>query len=45
MKNINTYILIVIVSLVMVIATAFLMTAADEPVRQAGCTCPSSSVP
>ena len=36
MKNINTYILIVIVSLVMVIATAFLMTAADEPVRQAG---------
>ena len=36
MKNINTYILIVIVSLVMVIATAFLMTAADEPIRQAG---------
>ena len=36
MKNINTYILIVIVSLVMVVATAFLMTAADEPVRQAG---------
>ena len=36
MKNINTYILIVIVSLVMVVATAFLM-----PV----CTCPSSSVP
>ena len=36
MKNINTYILIVIVSLAMVIATAFLMTAADEPVRQAG---------
>lgn len=35
MKNINTYILIVIVSLVMVVA-AFLMTAADEPVRQAG---------
>ena len=36
MKNINTYILIVIVSLVMVVTTAFLMTAADEPVRQAG---------
>lgn len=36
MKNINTYILIVIVSLVMVVATAFLMTAADEPVRQTG---------
>ena len=36
MKNINTYILIVIVSLVMVVATAFLMTAADEPIRQAG---------
>lgn len=36
MKNINTYILIVIVSLVMVVATAFLMTAADGPVRQAG---------
>ena len=36
MKTIKTYILIVIVSLVMVIATAFLMTAADEPVRQAG---------
>ena len=34
MKNINTYILIVIVSLVMVAATAFLMTA--EPVRRAG---------
>ena len=36
MKNINLYILTTIVSLVMVIATAFLMTAADEPVRQAG---------
>lgn len=36
MKNINTYILTAIVSLVMVVATAFLMTAADEPVRQAG---------
>lgn len=36
MKNINLYILTAIVSLVMVIATAFLMTAADAPVRQAG---------
>ena len=36
MKNINVYILTAIVSLVMVVATAFLMTAADEPVRQAG---------
>ena len=36
MKNINLYILTTIVSLVMVIATAFLMTAADAPIRQAG---------
>ena len=36
MKNINLYILTAIVSLVMVIATAFLMTAADAPIRQAG---------
>ena len=36
MKNINTYILVVIVSLVMVVATAYQKTAADEPVRQAG---------
>ena len=36
MKNINIYILTAVVSLVMVVATAFLMTAADEPVRQAG---------
>jgi hypothetical protein len=36
MKNINIYILTAIVSLIMVVATAFLMTAADEPVRQAG---------
>mgnify|MGYP004481148319 CR=1 FL=1 len=36
MKNINAYILTAIVSLVMVVATAFLMTAADEPIRQAG---------
>ncbi len=36
MKNINAYILTAIVSLVLVVATAFLMTAADEPIRQAG---------
>lgn len=36
MKNINTYILAAVVSLVLVVATSFLMTAADEPVRQAG---------
>ena len=36
MKNINTYILTAIVSLVLVVATSFLMTAADEPIRQAG---------
>ena len=36
MKNIGAYVFITIVSLVMVVATAFLMTAADEPIRQAG---------
>ena len=36
MKNINNYILTAIVSLVLVVATSFLMTAADEPIRQAG---------
>lgn len=36
MKNINTYILTAIVSLMLVAASAFLMTAADEPIRQAG---------
>lgn len=36
MKNINNYILTAIVSLILVIATSFLMTAADEPIRQAG---------
>ena len=36
MKNINTYILTAIVSLILVVATSFLMTAADEPIRQAG---------
>ena len=40
MKNINTYILTAIVSLVLVVATSFLMTAADEPIRQAGTICP-----
>ena len=33
MKNIGAYVFITIVSLVMVVATAFLMTAADEPIR------------
>ena len=36
MKNINTQVVIAIVSLVLVVASTFLMTAADEPVRQAG---------
>ena len=36
MKNINTYIVTAIVSLVLVVATAFLMTAADAPIREAG---------
>jgi len=36
MKNIGAYVFVTIVSLVMVVATAFLMTAADEPIRQAG---------
>ena len=36
MKNINTYILTAIVSLVLVVAASFLMTAADEPIRKAG---------
>lgn len=36
MKNFNNYVLTAIVSLVLVVATAFLMTAADEPIRQAG---------
>ena len=36
MKTIGTYVFITVVSLVMVVATAFLMTAADEPIRQAG---------
>ena len=36
MKNINNYILTAIVSLVLVVAASFLMTAADEPIREAG---------
>ena len=36
MKNISTYIMISIVSLVLVVATAFSMTAADAPIREAG---------
>ncbi len=35
MKNINTYIMISVVSLMLVVATAFLMTAADAPIREA----------
>ena len=33
MKNIGTYVFVTIVSLVMVVATAFLMTAADVEIR------------
>ena len=40
MKNIGTYVFISIVSLIMVVATAFLMTAADAPIREAGCYLP-----
>lgn len=36
MKNMNFYIATVIVSLILVVATAFLMAAPDEPIRQAG---------
>ena len=36
MKNINTYIVTAIVSLMLVVASAFLMTAADAPIREAG---------
>ena len=36
MKNINIYIMISVVSLMLVVATAFLMTAADAPIREAG---------
>ena len=36
MKNISIQIIIATVSLMMVVASAFLMTAADEPIRQAG---------
>ena len=36
MKNINTYIVTAIVSLMLVVATAFLMTAADAQIREAG---------
>ena len=36
MKNFNAYVMTVIVSLMLVVASAFLMTAADEPIRQAG---------
>lgn len=36
MKNMDAYIMISIVSLILVVATAFLMTAADAPIRVAG---------
>lgn len=36
MKNFNAYVMTTIVSLMLVVASAFLMTAADEPIRQAG---------
>ncbi|MBS6456470.1 MAG: hypothetical protein KH544_00370 [Firmicutes bacterium] len=36
MKNMNFYIATAIVSLILVVATAFLMIAPDEPIRQAG---------
>ncbi len=36
MKNMDAYIVTAIVSLILVVATAFLMTAADAPIRQAG---------
>ena len=36
MKNMDAYIMISIVSLMLVVATAFLMTAADAPIREAG---------
>ena len=36
MKTMDAYIMISIVSLILVVATAFLMTAADAPIREAG---------
>lgn len=36
MKNIYTYISVAVVTLVMMVASAFLLTAADAPVREAG---------
>ena len=36
MKNFNAYVMTAVVSLMLVVASAFLMTAADEPIRQAG---------
>lgn len=36
MKNFNAYVMTAIVSMMLVVASAFLMTAADEPIRQAG---------
>ena len=36
MKNIRAYLTTAVVSLMLVVATAFLMTAADAPIRAAG---------
>ena len=36
MKNIYTYISVAAVTLMMMVASAFLLTAADAPVREAG---------
>ena len=36
MKNIYTYISVAAVTLIMMVASAFLLTAADAPVREAG---------
>ena len=36
MKNIQIYLLAAVVALMMMVASAFLMTAADAPVREAG---------
>ena len=36
MKNIYTYMSVAVVNLVMMVASAFLLTAADAPIREAG---------
>ena len=42
MKNMDAYIMTAIISLILVVATAFLMTAADAPIREAGMYLPLS---